>query len=145
MNSVRGGRSTNDYYSPPTSYHGDRNQRASSHYYNHSYYSTPDMPTICNTVADRALYKHFPCTACGKYNRCFFLRCKNLHPYINFDRTVDFMQSDIGKQYDRRTGCKSLKADAGPNSGTDQYSREERRQFKNRPNARTEGFAPIRE
>eukprot|EP01036_Dinobryon_divergens_P024055 gene24053-32469_t len=117
---------------PSPSYHGDRNHYHSNLDRGHHADNQQYRGDAERWAADRTLYKHFPCTACGKYNhsyeRCFFLRCKNLHPYINFDRTVDFMQSDIGKQYARHTGCKFLKADGGPNSGTDQYGREERRQ-----------------
>ena len=135
-------------------YHANR---ASSRNYDHSYSSSnPDRDGHhvnnqqyrgdCERRADRTLYKHFPCTACGKYNhsyeRCFLLN-KNQHPYINFDRTVEFMQSDIGKQYARLTGCKSLRADTGANTGMDQYGREERIQHgsgQDRPGKRVEAL-----
>ena len=36
------------------------------------------------------------------------------------------MQSDIGIEHERHTGYRSLRADTGPNTGTDQYGREYR-------------------
>ena len=93
----------------------------------YSYHGGPDA----DRRRDRTLYKHFPCTACGKFNhsyeRCFFLRCKNLHPFINFDRTLEFRHSGVGMDYARRTGRQSLIADDGFISEIDQYGREERR------------------
>ena len=147
------------FHSGPVSFgHDDRNFSTYHHPHHHhqglfyqdahrdgiySHHGGPDA----DRQRDRTLYKHFPCTACGKFNhsyeRCFFLRCKNLHPFINFDRTLEFRHSGVGMDYARRTGSQFLIADDGFISEIDQYGREERRYDGQRSLERKEATAAM--